>query len=155
MSITTVVAGIPSGATTATGLPGAASGAAQSSSGQGAGGQTFEAVLQARQSAGPAGAPTIASPAMAEVSGTRTTGVETAEAAEGRLTPDALLNNADQSVQRLEELLGELDSQGTFSPQQLLQMQIEVHQITLQLETTTKAVSQAVTNVRNLFQQQV
>lgn len=70
-------------------------------------------------------------------------------------SPGWFLDKADASYGRLNELIGQLDGKSTFSPQELLRVQLEVSKITLQLETTTKAVSEAVSDVKQLFQQQL
>lgn len=72
-----------------------------------------------------------------------------------KASPAWFLETADASYGRLEQLIGRLDGKSTFSPQELLRLQLEVSKITLQLETTTKAVSEAVSDVKQLFQQQL
>jgi hypothetical protein len=55
---------------------------------------------------------------------------------------------------RLREIVGQLQSGESFNPQQLLSMQAEMNDITLQIEVTTKVVAEAVSGVRQLMQQQ-
>jgi type III secretion system YscI/HrpB-like protein len=55
---------------------------------------------------------------------------------------------------RLREILGQLQSGESFTPQQLLAMQAEMNDITLQIEVTTKVVAETVSGVRHLMQQQ-
>jgi hypothetical protein len=62
--------------------------------------------------------------------------------------------NLERSTTRLREIVGQLQSGETFSPQQLLGMQAEMNDITLQIEVTTKVVAETVAGVRHLMQQQ-
>ena len=55
---------------------------------------------------------------------------------------------------RLREIVGQLQSGESFNPQQLLAMQAEMNDITLQIEVTTKVVAETVSGVRQLMQQQ-
>jgi type III secretion system YscI/HrpB-like protein len=55
---------------------------------------------------------------------------------------------------RLREIVGQLQSGESFTPQQLLAMQAEMNDITLQIEVTTKVVAETVSGVRHLMQQQ-
>jgi hypothetical protein len=55
---------------------------------------------------------------------------------------------------RLREIVGQLQGGETFTPQQLLGMQAEMNDITLQIEVTTKVVAETVAGVRQLMQQQ-
>jgi hypothetical protein len=55
---------------------------------------------------------------------------------------------------RLRELIGELQSGRTFTTQELIGMQAEMHEITLQIEVTTKVVAETVSGVKHLAQQQ-
>jgi hypothetical protein len=55
---------------------------------------------------------------------------------------------------RLRELIDELQSGKTFTTQELIGVQAEMHEITLQIEVTTKVVSETVSGVRQLAQQQ-
>ncbi|HSD29758.1 MAG TPA: hypothetical protein VLL75_20815, partial [Vicinamibacteria bacterium] len=55
---------------------------------------------------------------------------------------------------RLREIVGQLQSGESFTPQQLLAMQAEMNDITLQIEVTTKVVAETVSGVRQLLQQQ-
>jgi hypothetical protein len=56
---------------------------------------------------------------------------------------------------RLREIVGQLQSGETFTPQQLLALQAEMSDIALQIEVTTKVVAETVSGVRHLMQQQV
>jgi type III secretion system YscI/HrpB-like protein len=62
--------------------------------------------------------------------------------------------NLERSTSRLREIVGQLQSGETFSPQELLGMQAEMNDITLQIEVTTKVVAETVAGVRHLMQQQ-
>ena len=62
--------------------------------------------------------------------------------------------NLERSTTRLREIVGQLQGGETFSPQQLLGMQAEMNDITLQIEVTTKVVAETVAGVRHLMQQQ-
>lgn len=55
---------------------------------------------------------------------------------------------------RLRELIQELQSGRTFTTQELIGMQAEMHEITLQIEVTTRVVAETVSGVRQLAQQQ-
>jgi len=55
---------------------------------------------------------------------------------------------------RLRELIDQLQSGRTFTSQELIGMQAEMHEITLQIEVTTKVVAETVSGVRQLAQQQ-
>ena len=55
---------------------------------------------------------------------------------------------------RLRELITELQSGKTFSTQELIGMQAEMHEITVQIEVTTKVVAETVSGARHLAQQQ-
>jgi len=55
---------------------------------------------------------------------------------------------------RLRELIDELQSGQSFTSQELLGMQAEMHEITLQIEVTTKVVAETVSSVKQLAQQQ-
>ena len=55
---------------------------------------------------------------------------------------------------RLREIVAQLQSGESFTPQQLLAMQAEMNDITLQIEVTTKVVAETVSGVRHLMQQQ-
>jgi len=60
----------------------------------------------------------------------------------------------ERGAVRLQELVGELKSGRTFTPQELLAVQAEVHDITLSIEVTTKVVAETVSGVKHLMQQQ-
>ena len=60
----------------------------------------------------------------------------------------------ERSTARLGEIVGQLRSGESFSPQDLLAMQTEMNDITLQIEVTTKVVAETVAGVRHLMQQQ-
>ena len=55
---------------------------------------------------------------------------------------------------RLQELLGQLQGGRTYSPQELLGLQAEISDITLQVEVTTRVVAEATSSLRSLMQQQ-
>jgi type III secretion system YscI/HrpB-like protein len=60
----------------------------------------------------------------------------------------------ERSTARLREIVDQLQGGRTFSPQELLGMQAEMNDITLQIEVTTKVVAETVSGVRHLMQQQ-
>jgi len=60
----------------------------------------------------------------------------------------------ERSTVRMNELLTDLRSGRTFTPQELLGVQAEMHDITLQIEVTTKVISETASGVRQLMQQQ-
>ena len=55
---------------------------------------------------------------------------------------------------RLRELVDKLQGGASFTPQQLIGIQAEMHEITLQIEVSTKVVAETVSGVKNLLQQQ-
>ena len=68
---------------------------------------------------------------------------------------EKMLREVERGHQRLAELLGELGSGRTFSPQELLGLQTEMHHIMRQLETTGKLLGEVVSGAKTLLQQQV
>jgi type III secretion system YscI/HrpB-like protein len=60
----------------------------------------------------------------------------------------------ERGTVRMNELLNDLRSGRTFSPQELLGVQAEMSDITLQIEVTTKVISETASGVRQLMQQQ-
>lgn len=68
---------------------------------------------------------------------------------------EKMLREVERGHQRLGELLGELSSGRTFSPQELLGLQTEMHHIMRQLETTGKLLGEVVSGAKTLLQQQV
>jgi hypothetical protein len=60
----------------------------------------------------------------------------------------------EKSTARLREIVGQLQGGQTFTPQELLGMQAEMNDISLQIEVTTKVVAETVSGVRQLLQQQ-
>lgn len=61
----------------------------------------------------------------------------------------------EHGYNRLNELVKQLQGNRSFSPQELLGIQAEMHDLTLQVEVTTKVVSEAVSGIKQLMQQQV
>jgi len=55
---------------------------------------------------------------------------------------------------RLRELVDKLQGGTTFTPQQLIGIQAEMHDITIQIEVSTKVVAETVSGIKNLLQQQ-
>jgi hypothetical protein len=66
-----------------------------------------------------------------------------------------LLGEVEAGTQRLDSLLGELNAGRTFSTQELIGIQAEIQHLSLQVETTSRVVSEVVSNVKNLLQQQI
>jgi hypothetical protein len=66
-----------------------------------------------------------------------------------------LLGEVEAGAHRLEDLLGQLQGGRTFNAQELLGIQAEIQQVSLQVETTTKVVSEVVSSVKQLMQQQI
>lgn len=67
---------------------------------------------------------------------------------------ERLSADIEQSTVRLREIVNDLQGGRTFTPQELLGIQAEMNDITLQIEVTTKVVAEAVSGVKNLMQQQ-
>ena len=67
---------------------------------------------------------------------------------------EKLTGDLTRGQERLHSLIEELKTGRTYSPQELLGMQAEMQDITLQIEVTTKVVAEATSGVRNLLQQQ-
>lgn len=59
----------------------------------------------------------------------------------------------ERNATRLDEMVGQLRSGRTFSPEELLNLQAEMCEITLEIQVTTKVVSETVSGVRQLMQQ--
>lgn len=66
---------------------------------------------------------------------------------------EKLTDDLQAGHQRMQELVDELKTR-TYSPQELLGIQAEMHDIQVQIEVTTKVVAEATSSVRNLMQQQ-
>jgi hypothetical protein len=107
---------------------------------------------------GPVGGPVEAAPTIPAPAS-----VESTQAAAAAEPVDAVESNAAAEVlerigdghARLDALIAEIRSGQPFTAQELLGLQVEVFKLTLELEATTNVVSQAIGNVRTLFQQQV
>ena len=67
---------------------------------------------------------------------------------------ERLSADIEQNTVRMREIVDELQGGRTFTPQELLGIQAEMNDITLQIEVTTKVVAEAVSGVKNLMQQQ-
>ena len=67
---------------------------------------------------------------------------------------EKLSADIEQNTVRMREIVDELQGGRTFTPQELLGIQAEMNDITLQIEVTTKVVAEAVSGVKNLMQQQ-
>lgn len=73
-------------------------------------------------------------------------------------TPDGLRKLSGEiegGYTRLNDLIHELQSGKSYTPQELLAVQGQMHDLTLQIEVTTKVVSEAVSGLKQLMQQQV
>ncbi|MEW6365668.1 MAG: type III secretion system inner rod subunit SctI [Acidobacteriota bacterium] len=73
-------------------------------------------------------------------------------------TPEGLKKlggELEQGYGRLNDIVKELQSGRSFSSQEILGMQAEMHNLTLQIDITTKVVSEAVSGIKQLMQQQV
>ncbi len=66
-----------------------------------------------------------------------------------------LMHELESGYDRLNKIVEQIRSGKSFSPQELIALQGEMHQITVELEAVTKVVSQVVQGVRTLLQQQV
>jgi hypothetical protein len=66
---------------------------------------------------------------------------------------EKLTNDLQAGHHRMQELIDELKTK-TYSPQELLGIQAEMHDLQVQIEVTTKVVAEATSSVRNLMQQQ-
>ncbi|MBI2837981.1 MAG: hypothetical protein HYX75_06690 [Acidobacteria bacterium] len=64
-------------------------------------------------------------------------------------------NEIEHNYNRLNELVHDLQSGRSYNTQELLGIQGEMHDLTLQIEVTTKVVSEAVSGLKQLMQQQV
>lgn len=78
--------------------------------------------------------------------------IDTARGPEG---PSKLLADMEKGHARLNQILGEIENGKTYTPQQLLGMQGEMHAITMQLEISSKVVTELVSGVKQLMQQQM
>ena len=68
---------------------------------------------------------------------------------------EKLMSEVETGYQQLNGLLDQLKGGRTFKAQELLALQAQVHQVSLQVETTTKVISEVVSNVKQLMQQQI
>lgn len=66
-----------------------------------------------------------------------------------------LLSEIEVGTQKLDSLLAELNKGRTFTTQELIGLQAEIQAISRQVEVTTRVVSEVVSNVKNLLQQQI
>jgi len=66
-----------------------------------------------------------------------------------------LMAEIEQGYHRLNDLIGQLQSGRTFTPQELIGIQAQIHDLTVQVEVTTKVISEAVSGLKQLLQQQV
>jgi len=94
--------------------------------------------------------PTLPPPNEAKVEKLHADKKEVAQAPGGieRLTADLQAGH-----HRLQELIEQLKTR-TYSPQELIGIQAEMHDLQVQIEVTTKVVAEATASVRNLMQQQ-
>jgi len=67
---------------------------------------------------------------------------------------EKLSADIEASTARLREIVDDLQGGRNYSPQELLGIQAEMHEITLQIEVTTKVVAETVSGVKQLMQQQ-
>ncbi|HVS02004.1 MAG TPA: hypothetical protein VMT16_04475 [Thermoanaerobaculia bacterium] len=68
---------------------------------------------------------------------------------------EKLLGEVEAGYKELNALLQQIDGGRTFSPQELLGLQAQIHQVSLQVDTTTKVVGEVVSSVKQLMQQQI
>ena len=68
---------------------------------------------------------------------------------------EKLMTEVETGYRELNGLLEQLKGGRTFKPQELLALQTQVHHVSLQVETTTKVISEVVSNVKQLMQQQI
>lgn len=130
--------------------------------------QEFEQVLAGLEKSDQAGlaqeAARVQGAAQAEGPGpAKVVGPEQAEGLYARKLEEAqepggvrkLLGEVEAGAHRLEDLIGQLQGGRTFNAQELLGLQAEIQQVSLQVETTTKVVSDIVSGVKQLMQQQI
>ncbi len=82
----------------------------------------------------------------------------TAQKQEIAQTPEGLKmlgTELESGYNRLNELIHQLQGNRTYTPQELLGIQGEMHELSLHIEVTTKVVSEAVSGIKQLMQQQV
>jgi len=61
----------------------------------------------------------------------------------------------ESGYKRLNELVKNLECGRAFTPQELLKVQGEMHEISMHIEVTTKVVSEVVSGLKQLMQQQI
>jgi hypothetical protein len=123
---------------------------------EGAKGESFDTVMsqvEAKGQVAPSHAPAPGTtaqqdPRVAEIA------QEKARVAEAPGGVERLGREIETNSVRLRELIDELQSGRTFTTQELIGMQAEMHEITLQIEVTTRTVAETVSGVRQLAQQQ-
>lgn len=140
-------------------IPGAKPPAAGEAGESAPGGRSFDEVMKGTEAAGRPGAlpqleirevPTLPAPNEARVFKLTAEKTEVAKAPGGI---EKLTEDIQSGHHRLQELVDQLKTR-TYSPQELLGVQAEMHDIQVQIEVTTKVVAEASSSVRNLMQQQ-
>lgn len=66
-----------------------------------------------------------------------------------------VLERVGENFARLDELISEIRSRQSFTVEEALGLQAEIHKLTFELNAATAAINAAVANVRTLFQTQV
>jgi hypothetical protein len=99
--------------------------------------------------------PAVAAMASAEATGAQqkpyVEALETVKAPDG---PAKLIEQVERGSRRLEEIISSLQGGKTFTPQQLIGLQGEMHQITIQLEAAVKVAGDLTNSVKTILQQQ-
>jgi hypothetical protein len=140
---------VPAGA-----KPGA--GEAVESAREGGRGESFDQVMSQVEGKAQVASPAAPTPGVTPPQDARVAEIaqEKARVAETPGGVERLGREIETHSVRLRELIDELQSGRTFTTQELIGMQAEMHEITLQIEVTTRTVAETVSGVRQLAQQQ-
>ncbi|MEM9783134.1 MAG: hypothetical protein AAF899_11720 [Pseudomonadota bacterium] len=126
---------------------------------QGAGGATQPNLTQAGQNDGPSFDQMLADfQQMHDASVEPTAQVDATppvEQKEPTNVIETVLDRADGSYNRLEGMIDSLDHSTPHSIEEVMQLQIEMHKLSMQLEVSTKAVTESASATKQIFQQQI
>ena len=66
-----------------------------------------------------------------------------------------LLGEAEAGTQRLQDLIGQLQGGRTYNAQELIGLQAEIQQLSLQVQTVTSVIGNVVSNLKQIMNQQL
>jgi len=118
----------------------------------------FDRVLQSVMNTGgvsPANEAAWQSPQIAPMGSVENVQASPSAGAAAQADAANMLDEAQAGYDRLNGIIERIRTEGPFNMQDLMGMQLEAYKITMQLETTTKAIAEAVNNTKQLLQQQI